>query len=110
MRPRAAEVEHAGVRVSYPPALHGADTERDAPPYLSASLHGTDTERDGHQRPRTAAVEDAGVRVLHAYPPALQDADTERDAAILALVRVLRAMVSFLSEPQAEGVRPTRTD
>ena len=32
MRPRAAAVEEAGVRVfhAYPPALHGGDTERDA--------------------------------------------------------------------------------
>lgn len=43
--------------------------------------------------------------VLHAYPPALQGADTDREAAILALVRVLRArVVSFLSEHQVEGV------
>ena len=32
MRPRAAAVEEAGVRVfhAYPPALHGGDTEHDA--------------------------------------------------------------------------------
>ena len=53
-------------------------------------------------RPRAAAVEEAGVRVLHAYPPALHGGDAERDAVILALVRVLlaRHVVSSLVEPQ----------